>query len=128
MPEVSTSRIGSRAELQAQLALELRVGDLAASIGFYELAGFVLERRTENFAALRLDDRYLLLSLTPDAKAGPTPPNLRVIVADVASLPARMAAAGVDIRHPLADRGYGLRDFTVADPDGYEVRFAQVTA
>ena len=25
---------------------------------------------------------------------------------------------------PIGDRYYGLRDFTVADPDGYGVRFA----
>jgi hypothetical protein len=24
---------------------------------------------------------------------------------------------------PIADRDYGLRDFTIADPDGFGVRF-----
>jgi hypothetical protein len=27
---------------------------------------------------------------------------------------------------PLADRYYGLRDFAIADPDGFGVRFATV--
>ncbi len=26
---------------------------------------------------------------------------------------------------PIADRYYGLRDFTIADPDGFGVRFAR---
>jgi uncharacterized glyoxalase superfamily protein PhnB len=25
---------------------------------------------------------------------------------------------------PIADRYYGLRDFTIADPDGFGIRFA----
>ena len=31
---------------------------------------------------------------------------------------------GASIVIPLADRYYGLRDFTIADPDGFGVRFA----
>jgi uncharacterized glyoxalase superfamily protein PhnB len=31
---------------------------------------------------------------------------------------------GARIIIPLADRYYGLRDFTIADPDGFGVRFA----
>jgi hypothetical protein len=27
---------------------------------------------------------------------------------------------------PVADRSYGLRDFTIADPDGFGVRFASI--
>jgi hypothetical protein len=34
---------------------------------------------------------------------------------------------GWTIKHGLADRGYGLRDFVVDDPDGYEVRFAALS-
>jgi hypothetical protein len=33
-------------------------------------------------------------------------------------------AAGVPVVVPIGDRGYGLRDFTVADPDGFGIRFA----
>ena len=31
---------------------------------------------------------------------------------------------GARIVIPLADRYYGLRDFTIADPDGFGIRFA----
>jgi uncharacterized glyoxalase superfamily protein PhnB len=31
---------------------------------------------------------------------------------------------GAQVIIPLANRYYGLRDFTIADPDGFGVRFA----
>jgi catechol 2,3-dioxygenase-like lactoylglutathione lyase family enzyme len=121
---VPSGRIGSIEERSSQLAIELRVADLAASIAFYAQAGFVLERRTAGFAALRIDGRYLLLSENPATVAGPNPPNLRIAVEDVDAAFARAQALGWPVAHGLADHGYGLRDFTVRDPDGYEVRFA----
>jgi len=33
---------------------------------------------------------------------------------------------GARIIAPIADRYYGLRDFIIADPDGFGVRFASV--
>lgn len=33
---------------------------------------------------------------------------------------------GARIIIPIADRYYGLRDFTIADPDGFGVRFASL--
>jgi uncharacterized glyoxalase superfamily protein PhnB len=33
---------------------------------------------------------------------------------------------GAQIIIPIADRYYGLRDFTIADPDGFGVRFASL--
>ena len=40
---------------------------------------------------------------------------------DVAWAKARTLGAGVET--PIADRGYGLRDFTIAGPDGFGVWF-----
>lgn len=126
-PSVASGRIGSIEERSAQLAIELRVADLAASIDFYSQAGFALERRAPGFAALQIDGRYLLLSETPGAVAGPTPPNLRIAVQNVDMAFARAKALGWPVKHRLADHGYGLHDFTVIDPDGYEVRFAALS-
>lgn len=125
--QVPAGRVGSVAERSAQLAVELRVADLAASIGFYREAGFVLERHAPGFAALHIAGRYLLLSENAGAAAGPTPPNLRIAVDDVDAAFARAAALGWPVKYGLEDRGYGLRDFTVSDPDGYEVRFAALS-
>ena len=33
---------------------------------------------------------------------------------------------GAQIIIPVADRYYGLRDFTIADPDGFGLRFGTV--
>lgn len=123
----ATGRIGSVEERSAQLAIELRVADLAASIAFYSDVGLVLERRTAGFAAMRIDDRYLLLSETPGAQVGPNPPNLRIFVEDIDAALARTRALGWPMKYGLADHGYGLRDFTVTDPDGLEVRFAALS-
>lgn len=122
-----TGAIGSIEERSAQLAIELRVSNLTASVRFYETLGFTLARHAPGFAAVRWDDRYLLLSARPGASAGPTPPNLRLIVADVEVVYVQAREQSWTVTQPLADRGYGLRDFVVADPDGYEVRFAQLT-
>jgi len=125
--QVPAGRVGSAEERSAQLAIELRVADLAASISFYRDAGFVLERHAPGFAALQLDGRYLLLSENPATVVGPNPPNLRIAVDDVDAAFARAAALGWPVKSGVADRGYGLRDFTVSDPDGYEVRFAALS-
>ena len=31
---------------------------------------------------------------------------------------------GARVVSPIGDRSYGLRDFTIADPDGFGLRFA----
>jgi uncharacterized glyoxalase superfamily protein PhnB len=127
LERVSAARIGSLAERTAQLAIELRVSDLAASIDFYRGAGFILERQTQTFAAMQIGGRYLLLSERVGAAAGATPPNLRIVVDDVDQTFARARAMGWTTKTEPEDRGYGLRDFMISDPDGYEVRFAALS-
>jgi uncharacterized glyoxalase superfamily protein PhnB len=48
------------------------------------------------------------------------------MVSDVDEYWKRVNEMGARIIVPLADRYYGLRDFTIADPDGFGVRFASV--
>ena len=121
---VSNSPVGSLDELSAQLVTELPVRSLAESLSFYRAAGFKLTRATPTFGVLCWGDRYLFLVERAGAAPGEAPANIRVVVGDVDSLFARAGELGWRIQQPLADRGYGLRDFTVLDPDGYELRFA----
>lgn len=123
----STSPIGSDRELSAELVTELAVRDVARSIGFYEQAGFYVERATATFAALRWGDSYLFLAQTSEISPGSPPANIRVIVSDLAPWIERARAEGWTIVSQPADRGYGLRDFTVLDPDGHELRFAVIS-
>ena len=46
------------------------------------------------------------------------------MVPDVDQIWQRLTELGPRIIVPIGDRRYGLRDFTIVDPDGYELRFA----
>lgn len=118
--------IGSPAELTAQLVAEIMVRDLDRSLAFYTALGFTLERRDGGFAALRWEDRWLFLDERRDLPPprGPARANLRILTADVDRLWATVRTLGAPVERPIADRSYGLRDFTVLDPDGFGVRFA----
>lgn len=118
--------------------IELFVAELEASIRFYEdVLGFQLERREPDYASLRRGDA--VLGLGPIAKlpaAAPAPgfsqERLAVdrgagveIVLEVEDLDdafARARAAGNPIANPLQLQPWGLRDFRLADPDGYYIR------
>lgn len=50
--------------------------------------------------------------------------NVCVLVLDVATYWNMAKDMGAPIISPIADRTYGLRDFTISDPDGFGVRFA----
>jgi uncharacterized glyoxalase superfamily protein PhnB len=59
----------------------------------------------------------------------PEPPpfplaNIRVMVPDVDEHWRLANEMGARIIVPIADRYYGLRDFMIADPNGFGVRFA----
>ncbi len=118
------SLVGTPDERSAQLVLELSVGRLPRSLAFYEAVGFELERQTATFAVLSWAGQRLFLVEHSHAAPGHPPPNLRIIVENVDAWHAKAQANGWNIRSPLADQPYGLRDFTIADPDGYELRFA----
>jgi hypothetical protein len=131
---VNTSEIGSIEERSFQGAVELfcREADLPSALDFYELAGFVVERRAGGFIALRREELYFYLNATPtvpEASAYSALPfgrgvTLRIITPAVDEMAARMADAGVPFESQLSDRYYGMREFSVSDPCGFTVRFA----
>src|SRR3546814_9111737 len=47
------------------------------------------------------------------------------MVEDVDALWHRIRALGISPTHAIGSRFYGLRDFTLADPSGFEIRFSQ---
>src|SRR5262249_55494258 len=126
------------------LTPELDVSDLDRSLAFYVgVVGFSLQfdRPEERFAYLVLEGVHLML----EEAAGPgrrfrTAPlehpygrgaNFMIDVSDVDGLYGRVTAAGCPIVIPLEERWYrrnasesGHRQFVVADPDGYLLRFS----
>lgn len=126
------------------LTPELDVADLDRSVAFYAgVIGFsvVFSRPEERFAYLTLEGVDLML----EEASGPgrrfrTAPlehpygrgvNFQIVLAEVDALYGRVCAAGARIVIPLEERWYrqddaanGQRQFVVADPDGYLLRFA----
>jgi catechol 2,3-dioxygenase-like lactoylglutathione lyase family enzyme len=129
--------------MRAKLVPELDVADLGRPLAFYVgIVGFQIlyDRPEERFAYLGLDGVELML----EEAAGPgrrfhTAPlehpfgrgvNFQIAVGDVVALHARILAAHCALVIPLEERWYrrgvletGNRQFVVADPDGYLLRF-----
>lgn len=126
MPLDRSHGTGSSTELAEQLVVEIMVTDLDRSIGFYTSLGFTLERRDAGFVALRWEGRRLFLDQRSDlpSPSGPARANVRILTSDVDSVWAVAQTLGLPVEQPIADRYYGLRDFTVLDPDGFGLRFA----
>lgn len=119
-----------------QLVTEIVVSDIRRSIEFYCRLGFSLLRDGGDFVELTWENHRLFLA-EPSAFHGvahvelPAPAqfplaNIRVMVSKVDDYWQLAREIGARIIVPIADRYYGLRDFTIADPDGFGVRFATV--
>ena len=119
-----------------QLVTEIVVRDIRRSVDFYSRLGFELLRDGGDFAELTWEDHRLFLAELSafhevhDVEL-PAPPkfplaNVRVMVPDVDEYWKLANEIGAQIVVPIADRYYGLRDFIIADPDGFGVRFASM--
>ena len=130
---------------EPRLVPELDVTDLQASLSYYtNVIGFaiVYRRLAEGFAYLDLEGANLML----EEAAGPgrrfrtallerpfgRGMNLQIAISDVVALHARVLAAGADVIVPMEEMLYRVNDrsvvqkqFVVADPDGYLLRFFQ---
>jgi catechol 2,3-dioxygenase-like lactoylglutathione lyase family enzyme len=127
----------------SRLVPELVCSDLEASLRFYtDVLGFlvVYARPEERFVYLDREGAQIMLEeptgrgfvngeLTKPYGRGV---NFEIEVADVEALLARVQAAGAEIWLPMEEKWYrrgemeaGNRQFIVADPDGYLLRFAQ---
>jgi catechol 2,3-dioxygenase-like lactoylglutathione lyase family enzyme len=103
------------------------------SVEFYRRLGFDLLRDAGDFVELTWEDHRLYLAEATafrdvDVEPGAAPSfptaNVRVMVPDVDRCWQLANAMGARVVVPIGDRHYGLRDFTIADPDGFGIRFA----
>ena len=128
------------------LVPELQVSDFDESLAFYtEVLGFAVawSRPEEGFALLEREGASVMLEQAggPGRRitTGPLEQpfgrgvNFQIVVSDVDTLAERLEANGRRPIIPLEERWYrrgtgriGQRQFVVADPDGYLLRFAQL--
>ena len=119
-----------------QLVTEILVSDIALSTDFYRSLGFDVARDGGDFVELSWEGSFLYLAEASafrdvDDKGAPAKPsiplaNVRVMVPDVDRLWTLVNEVGAPVLIPIEDRYYGLRDFTITDPDGFGVRFASL--
>jgi catechol 2,3-dioxygenase-like lactoylglutathione lyase family enzyme len=108
--------MSSQSDLCEQLVVELYVRNFKASCAFYQAFGFRMVRDEGDFAELQWEDALLFLEANSHI---PPPPSFPV--GNMRTLSQQM---GVQVIRPLENRSYGLRDFTIAGPDGLGLRFA----
>ncbi len=108
-----------------QLVVEIFVRDVARSKAFYRQLGFELLADRGAFVILGWEGHRLFLDERRNLRPPPEQPqaNVRIMVADVDRHWERALEMGAPVLAPIADREYGLRDFTILDPDGFGVRF-----
>ncbi len=109
-----------------QLVTEIFVRDIRQSTDFYCRLGFELVRDDGDFVELTWEGHLLFLDERPDMGPVPDAPqaNVRVMVPDVDRFWELAQQMGARVLAPIEDKYYGLRDFAIADPDGFAVRFA----
>jgi catechol 2,3-dioxygenase-like lactoylglutathione lyase family enzyme len=129
--------------MTARVTPELEVEDLDRSLAFYTgvIGAIVLYARPEErFAFLELEGSNLMLeeAAGPGRRFHGAPlehpfgrgVNFQIQVANVDAIHARVLAAQAQVVLPMEERWYrrtdhetGNRQFVVADPDGYLLRF-----
>jgi catechol 2,3-dioxygenase-like lactoylglutathione lyase family enzyme len=110
-----------------QLVIALYVQNIQRSSDFYVRYGFEVLRDEGKFMELKWEDCRLFLSEVPGTP--PPPPsspvgNIRIMVPNVDQYWDLAKTRDAVILNPIEDRYYGLRDFTIAGPDGIALRFA----
>jgi catechol 2,3-dioxygenase-like lactoylglutathione lyase family enzyme len=108
-----------------QLVVEIYVRDLDQSLAFFTDYGFEVARKETGFAVLKWEDSELYLEEIKDApRVYNQVANIRVMVRDVDRYWEMAEKLGAKVVRPIADKYYGLRDFTIEGPDGVGLRFA----
>ena len=108
-----------------QLVTEIFVRDITRSTEFYLQLGFELLRDDGRFVELTWEGHHLYLDERDDLPGLPDflQANVRVMVPNVDDYWTLAREMEARVISPIQDREYGIRDFTIADPDGFGLRF-----
>ena len=124
------------AEWEKQIfAINLIVGDLERSKAFYrDVFGLLPLNEEDDFALFRLKDTFVALRHDPAHQAPPAEVlalaqkgvgQFAIVVEDVDAVAAELEEHGVKLISGPADRDWGMRTITFADPGGYTWGIAQ---
>lgn len=108
-----------RASIPTLAALQLE-----ESIAFYQLMGFPVKSRNEEYAILHRDGVQIHLFACHGSVENAA---CYVHTGDVQGLHDEFAAAGVDRLGDVEDKPWQMTEFEVVDPSGNVVRFGQLT-
>lgn len=103
----------------------LSVPDVAATADFYRRTlGFTTDPdgETPDYSVVWRDNAAVHLA---KGKQAPTGVRIFFWVKDVDALHAEVTGRGAAIAVPIGTRPYGIRDFSIRDPNGVEVVFGQ---
>lgn len=109
----------------AQLVVEVFCRDIEASKHFYTRLGFALEADRGNFVVYSWEGHQFYLDARADQPLVASQPqaNMRIMVPNVDEFWALVQEMKAPVIAPIENREYGLRDFTILDPDGFGLRF-----
>ena len=107
-----------------QLVTEIFVRDINKSKDFYRRLGFELREDKGSWVALSWEGHHLFLDERKNMPTHPDFPqaNMRIMVPNVDNYWKLATEMNAKVLSPIEDRSYGLRDFTILDPDGFGVR------
>jgi catechol 2,3-dioxygenase-like lactoylglutathione lyase family enzyme len=93
--------------------------DLSRAVTFYTRLGFSVVERLDGYAVLQSDAIEFHLTGTDEPR---TPAEAFMHVGDPARLWKRLKSQELPGLGPLQDQPWGVREFTVTDPDGNRIR------
>jgi catechol 2,3-dioxygenase-like lactoylglutathione lyase family enzyme len=109
------------------LTPQLSVADVARAERWYrELLGLEPGFAHESFAAVRSAGAQIYLCRSPTL-APPPPATCCVTVDDADRCHALYRERGARIVEPIATKPWGIREFTLVDPDGHRFRIGHPT-
>lgn len=112
-------------------AVEILVSDFEKSLDFYKKLKFDVVRvhksNEYDFATLSFNDSILMIKQDRRTKKriNGNSIQLRFIIDDLEKYYAYVQSQKIAIFKPMDEIYYGLVRFSVSDPDGYEIKFAQ---
>lgn len=97
--------------------------NLEDTVAFYERLGFQVARRYDDYVVVARDGCELHFYIFPDIDPLANYTGCYIRVDDPDALHAEFTRAGINRLGQLIDQRWGMREFTVVDPNGSLLRF-----